>query len=291
VFDGFEERRLTTPRGEIFARIGGQGPPLLLLHGFPESHLMWHAVAPALAVHFTVVAADLPGYGDSFRPPIAPDHSSHGKRAIAADVVAAMESFGAPRFALAGHDRGARVAYRLALDHPDRVTRLAVLDVIPTGEVWARADRMFALGYWHWGFLAQPAPLPERLILADPDTFFDHAVARMGLDASSERYPPGVLDAYRAALRDPDAVIAMCEDYRAGAGVDAEHDAAGGEIACPVLALWGARGALPVFYDDVLAVWRPWAPLLSGGSVDAGHFVPEDAPEATAEALLAFLLG
>lgn len=290
MFEDFAIRRIATPRGEIHARVGGEGPPLLLLHGFPQTHLMWHAVAPALAARFTVVAADLPGYGESFRPAPAADHAPHAKRALAADLLAAMDALGFSRFALAGHDRGGRVAYRLALDHPERVERLAVLDIVPTGEVWERADRVFALGYWHWGFLAQPAPLPERLILGDPDAFFEHAVGRMGLDPTSPCYPAEVLDAYRAGLCDAHSIAAMCEDYRAGATIDVEIDAEGGTISCPLLVLWGSRGALPVFYGDPLAVWRPWAKDLRGEGIEAGHFLPEDAPDEVARALSAFLL-
>src|SRR3954462_13262786 len=168
MFEHFVERELETDRGVIFARVGGAGPPLPLLHGYPQTHLMWHAVAPALAERFTVVAADLPGYGGSFRPPVSEDHAAHAKRALAADLVAAMAELGHQAFAVAGHDRGGRVAYRMALDHPDVVTELAVLDIVPTGEIWRGADATFALGYWHWGFLAQAAPLPEQLMLGDP---------------------------------------------------------------------------------------------------------------------------
>ena len=295
-FEGFEARSFDTGEDSIFARTGGRrdGPPLLLLHGYPQSHLMWHAVAPLLAERHTVVAADLAGYGASFRPAPAPDHAAHGKRAMALDQVEAMGALGFDRFAVAGHDRGGRVAYRMALDHPERVSRLAVLDIVPTGEVWRRADGIFARGYWHWAFLALPAPLPERLIGGDPQAFFDlHVRAGMGLGAEPGRYPPTILDAYRRALDDPDAVAAMCEDYRAGATVDvADDDAdreAGRQIACPVLVLWAGRGGLPVFYDDVLAVWRPWAPDLRGHALDTGHFMAEAQPEQTAEALLAFL--
>ena len=222
LFAGFEARELPTSRGVVHAVVGGSGPPLLLLHGYPQSHLMWHAAAPLLAERHTVVAADLAGYGASFRPAPAQDHAPHSKRAMALDQVEAMAALGFERFAVAGHDRGGRVAYRMVLDHPEKVQRLAVLDIVPTGEVWRRADRDFALGYWHWAFLAQPAPLPERLIGGDPQAYFDlHVGAGMGLGAAPGRYPAAVLDAYRRAFDDPGAVEAMCEDYRAGASVDA----------------------------------------------------------------------
>ena len=274
--------------------MGGSGPPLLLLHGYPESHLMWHGAAPLLAEEHTVVAADLAGYGASFRPAPASDHAPHGKRAMAANQVEAMAALGFERFAVAGHDRGGRVAYRMALDRPECVERLAVLDIVPTGEVWRRADGDFARGYWHWSFLSLPAPLPERLIGGDPQAYFDlHVRAGLGLGAAPGRYPAAVLAAYRRALDDPAAVEAMCEDYRAGASVDAERDdadaAAGRRIACPVLVLWAARGALPRFYGDVLGVWRPWAPDVRGVAIDGTHFFPEDRPEETAAALLSFL--
>jgi haloacetate dehalogenase len=278
----------------VHAVVGGSGPPLLLLHGYPQSHLMWHAVAPVLAERHTVVAADLAGYGASLRPAPAADHVPHSKRALALDQVEAMAALGFDRFAVAGHDRGGRVGYRMALDHPDRVQRLAVLDIIPTGEVWGRADRDFARGYWHWAFLALPAPLPERLIGGDTQAFFDfHVRAGMGLGADSGRYPSEILDAYRRLLDDPGTVEGMCEDYRAGASVDVEHDDAdrdaGRQIACPVLVLWAARAALPRFYGDVLEVWRAWAPVVRGEALDASHFLAEDRPEETAANLLDFL--
>ena len=290
MFDGFDARVLVGARGPIFARVGGSGPPLLLLHGYPETHLMWHAAAPALAQHFTVVAADLPGYGASHKPAAAGDHRPHSKRALARDLVEAMAALGFDRFAVAGHDRGGRVAYRMALDHPQRVSALAVLDIVPTAEVWARADDRLAIAYWHWGFLAQPAPLPERLILGDPDAYYEWHVRRIGLGAAPGRYPDEVLAAYRAQLHDPEIVAAICEDYRAGCSVDRADDEAdrGRPIACPVLALWGANGALPMFYDDVLAVWRPWASDLRGHAVDASHFLIEDQPDEVAGALAAF---
>jgi haloacetate dehalogenase len=293
-FPGFEPRDIPTSRGPVHAMVGGSGPPLLLLHGYPQSHLMWHAAAPLLAERYTVVATDLAGYGASLRPTPAPGHAPHGKRAMALDQVEAMAAVGFDRFAVVGHDRGGRVAYRMALDHPGTVERLAVLDIVPTGEVWGRADRTFAVGYWHWGFLARPAPLPERLIAGDPQAFFDLAVcAGMGLGREPDRYPADVLEAYRRQLDDPGAVEAMCEDYRAGASVDVELDDADrdarNQIACPVLVLWGANGALPHFYPDVLEVWRPWAPDIRGKALDASHFLAEDRPEETAAELLAFL--
>ncbi|MDQ6834703.1 MAG: alpha/beta hydrolase [Actinomycetota bacterium] len=291
LFAGFSAVDVSTPRGTIHARIGGSGTPLLLLHGFPETHLMWHAVAPALAEHFEVVVADLPGYGGSFRPPVSADHTAHSKRAMAADLVAAMAELGHPEFAVAGHDRGGRVAYRMALDAPAAVSRLAVLDIVPTAELWSRADASLALGYWHWGFLAQPAPLPEALILGAPDGFWV-AVQRMGIKADA-RYPEEVIAAYRAQLTEPDAVAAMCEDYRAGATIDRqldEQDRGQRTIDCAVRVLWGAEGALPRFYEDPLTLWRPYAADLSGASIpDASHFLVEDEPHAVAADLRQFL--
>ena len=291
-YGDFETIDVPTPRGVVHARAGGSGPPLLLLHGWPQTHLMWHAVAPALAERFTVVAADLPGYGASFRPRASDDHAAHAKRALAADLVAAMAALGHETFAVAGHDRGGRIGYRMALDHPGVVTRLALLDIVPTGEVWARADATFALGYWHWGFLAQPPPLPERLIAGDPDGFWI-AVERMGIKPGDRRFPDDVVAAYRAQLDDPTAIEAMCEDYRAGATIDRaldDADRGARTIDCPARVLWGAAGALPLFYDDPLALWLPYAPAATGRGVDdAGHFLVEDEPAAVGADLLAFL--
>ena len=292
MFNGFVQHSLQTERGQIFARVAGQGPPVLLLHGYPQTHVMWHTVADLLTDRFTVVVADLPGYGASFRPVPGADHAPHSKRAFAADLTQAMSLLGHERFAVAGHDRGGRVAYRMALDHPDRIDAVAVIDVVPTGDVWARADAQMALGYWHWAFLAQPAPLPERLIAADPDAFFDFHVQALGLGRAADRYPPELMAAYRALLDDVSTVNAICEDYRAGATVDRLHDDADRgvrTIICPLLALWSAGGALPRFYGDVLDVWRPWADDVTGRAMQTSHFVVEDEPEATAEALSAFL--
>ncbi|MFL5863954.1 MAG: alpha/beta fold hydrolase [Solirubrobacteraceae bacterium] len=291
MFEGFEARDLPTDRGTIHAMVGGDGPPLLLLHGYPQTHLMWHSAAPLLAAHYTVVAADLSGYGESFRPAPAADHTPHSKRAMASDQVQAMSSLGHERFAVAGHDRGARVAYRMALDHPDQVSALAVFDIVPTADVWARAQDKLTLVYWHWGFLAQPTPLPERLIAGDPDAYFDNHLLTIGLGTDPQTYPHEVLAAYRRQLDDATAVNAICEDYRAGATVDRELDEAdrGRMIQCPVLCLWGTRGALPLLYGDVLSVWRPWAPEVSGRGVDASHFLVEDQPQDVAAELIAFL--
>jgi haloacetate dehalogenase len=290
LFEGFDTVDVATPRGPIRARLGGAGPPLLLLHGFPETHLMWHGVAPRLAETFTVVAADLPGYGDSFRPEVSEDHSSHSKRAFADDLLAAMRELGHEAFALAGHDRGGRVGYRMALDHPEVITRLAVLDIVPTGEIWSRADALFAFGYWHWSFLAQPPPLPERLLLADPDAFWV-VVQRMGVK-TDERYPDEVLAAYREQCADPATVGAICEDYRAGATIDRQlDDADRGKktIACPVRALWAGAGALPLFYADPLELWLQLAPQATGRAVEAAsHFLVEDAPNEVAKELVEF---
>jgi haloacetate dehalogenase len=281
LFKGFAHRRAACERGEVFARVGGSGPPVLLLHGYPQTHLMWHGVAPSLVDRgFTVVVADLPGYGDSLHPAASDDHVPHSKRAMALDLVQAMGELGFDRFAVAGHDRGGRVAYRMALDHPATVTALAVLDIVPTAEVWKRTDSTSAVSYWHWSFLAQPAPLPERLILGAPEAWFEYHVRRMGIGHDRTRYPAEVVEAYRRQLLDPSAVEGMCEDYRAGATIDRELDEAdrGRQIDCPVLALWGTRGALPRFYGDVLGVWGEWASDLRGRGVEASHFLAEDEP-------------
>lgn len=291
MFDDFETTTLETAGGAIHARVGGDGPPLLLLHGYPQSHMMWHAAARELAQCFTVVASDLTGYGSSAKPPSTEDHAPYSKRAMARNQVEAMGRLGFDAFFVAGHDRGGRCAYRMALDHPERVRRLAVLDVVPTGEALARVDLAFGLGYWHWFFLAQPAPLPEKLIAGDPDAFFSFGGA-LGLGSDEEHYPPEVMAAYRRALHDPATVHAMCEDYRAGASIDRKHDEADRgrhRIACPLLALWGARGKLDEWYD-VLAIWGEWAADVRGRSVDASHFLVEDRPEEVAEELRRFFL-
>lgn len=286
MFEGFESRRLAAGGGrEVFARIGGDGPPLLLIHGYPQTHVMWHAVAPALAERFTVVAVDLPGYGASDRPPVQDDHVPHSKRAWAASLRTAMADLGHEHFAVCGHDRGARVTYRMALDHPEAVSRLAVLDIVPTSDVYDHASRASAAAYFHWYFLIQAKPLPEGLITPDPDHWFEHSLMRM------TDFEPEAMEAYRAGWRDAAAVEAMCEDYRAGFYVDYEIDRAdrdaGRRIEQPVLALWGSRGPMPSWFD-MLEVWRPWCADLRGHAVDATHFLAEDRPEEVADDLIEF---
>jgi haloacetate dehalogenase len=290
-FAGFETFDIATEGTTIHGRRGGEGPPLLLLHGIPETHLMWHRVAPALAERCTVVATDLRGYGASGTPPSADDHSPYSMRALARDQVEVMRSLGFDRFAVAGHDRGARCAYRLALDHPEVVTRLAVLDIVPTGDAFAGADARFSLAYWVWSFLAAPAPVPERMILAAPDVFVGHMLDTWSDDPDA--FPAEIRAAYVDRFRDPDTVHAICEEYRAAATLDVAHDradrAAGRRIACPTLVLWSATGA-DADGDDPLAVWKPWCGAdLYGKPLDAGHFLPEEAPTAVTHALLDFL--
>jgi haloacetate dehalogenase len=291
LFEGFVERAIDTGETAIHLRLGGAGAPLLLLHGHPQTHAIWHRMAPVLAREFTLIAADLRGYGDSGKPPTAPDHAPYSKRAMARDMVAVMRALGFERFFVAGHDRGGRVAYRMALDHPSRVAKLAVLDIVPTGEMYRRADMSFALGYWHWFFLPQPFDFPERLIGADPDRFYLERHA--GRDLAGI-FAPEALAEYRRCWRDPATIHAMCEDYRAGATIDFRIDEedrlAGRRIRCPLLALWGAKGRMGDWYD-VRAIWRDWAEEVEVRPIDCGHYIPEEAPAETAEALIAFFKG
>src|SRR5262245_7709686 len=293
MFDGFASAEVDVGETTIFIRRKGNGPPLLMLHGFPQTHLMWHRVAPALAEEFTVVCADLRGYGASGKPPSRPDHAPYAKGAMALDMVRMMEAQGFSRFSVAGHDRGARVAYRLALDHADRLERLAVLDIIPTGEAFGRADARLALDYWPWSLLAQPAPLPERLITADPEMVVDDALGGWGSDRAS--FPAEVRKAYIEALRDKSTVHAICEEYRAAATIDFARDKedrdAGRRIACPVLVLWSKGSGLDKWYEDAggpLGIWRDWAGDVSGRAIAGGHFFPEQNAAETMAELRAF---
>lgn len=290
MFEGFARRRVATSGAEINALVGGEGPPLLLLHGFPQSHVMWHRVAPALAERFTVVAADLRGYGDSSKPPGDPAHETYSKRSVAKDQVELMAALGFDRFRLAGHDRGARVAHRLTLDHASRVERVAFLDIIPTVEVFERVDQAMGMAYYHWFFLIQPDGLPEHLIGLDPEFYLRRVLNSIG--GTGDVFDPEAVAAYLRAFRDPATVHAMCEDYRAGASIDLVHDredrAAGRKITGPALALWGHNSTVGRLYADPLSIWRPYAPAIQGQALPAGHFIPEEAPDETARALLDF---
>lgn len=292
-FEDFEAADVQADEANIFIRRAGSGPTVLLLHGFPETHLMWRDVAPLLAQDFTVVCADLRGYGRSACPPSSPDHAPYSKRAMAKDMVSVMSKLGFDRFSIAGHDRGGRVAYRLALDHGDRVERLAVLDVVPIADAWERADKNLAIGYWPWSLLAQPEPLPERLVSAAPDAVIDDALDGWG--SAAESFSPKIRAAYIDALSDELHVHAICEEYRAAASIDHEHDLAdrrsGRRIECPVLVLWSGRGPLNAWYareGGPLGLWRSWADDAEGKALDGGHFFPEELPTQTADELNRF---
>jgi haloacetate dehalogenase len=292
LFPGFASERIATSRGRIFARIGGDGPPLLLLHGYPQTHVMWHRVVPQLVGRFRLVIADLPGYGSSDVPATDAEHTPFTKRAMAQTMVEVMEHLGYGQFALAGHDRGARVAYRLALDHPGRLRRLAVLDILPTYDYWAKMDRQLALRIYHWVFLAQPYPLPEHLIQSRPDEYFSHTL-RSWAKTGTDPFDPRALAHYLTALRDPLRIHAVCEDYRAGAHADFDHDQtdfdAGNKITVPLLVLWGGSG-IAASASTPLETWRKRATDVTGGAIDSGHFLCEENPLATTGALLPFFL-
>src|SRR5436309_5534414 len=293
MLEEFEAAEVESGETSIFVRWSGAGPPLLLLHGFPQTHLMWQRVAPLLAQEFSVVCADLRAYGRSGYQPTTRDHEPYSKRAMARDMVAVMARLGFRRFSVAGHDRGGRVAYRMALDHPALVDRLAVLDIVPTQDVWQMADARFATAYWPWSLLAQPEPLPESLLSAAPHAVIDDALAEWGSPARI--FESDVRDAYVRALSNPASIHAICEEYRAAATLDREHDAedrlGGRRIACPVLALWSDRGPLAQWYSDMggpAAIWQAWADDVQGVPVAAGHFFPEEIPQETAAALTGF---
>lgn len=292
LFPGFESRFVETRAAKLFARVGGKGAPLLLLHGYPQSGAMYHRIAPELAKHRTLVIPDLIGYGASDAPEAAPDHTPYTKRAMAAAMVELMEKLGHKRFALVGHDRGGRVGYRLALDHPERVTRLSVLDIIPTWEMWAGMNAMRAQQVYHWTFLAQPAPLPETLIGNSTEFFMEWIFGGRRWGSDRKAFDPRAVEHYRGNFADPKRIHAFCEDYRAGQSTDVSIDdadvKAGRKITCPLLALWGARG-IPSKGEGPLDVWRRWATSVEGQAIDCGHFLPEENPAATLAALLPFL--
>ncbi|MFE4367691.1 alpha/beta fold hydrolase [Streptomyces sp. NPDC056835] len=288
----FSRRTVDADGVRIHTRVAGEGPPVLLLHGYPQTHLIWRHVAPLLAATHTVVLTDLRGYGDSDKPPSDPQHAAYAKRVMARDQLLVMRELGFDRFAVAGHDRGGRVAHRLALDHPEAVSALAVLDIVPTRHAFRHVDADFGRGYYHWFFLAAGNGIPEHLIGADPDFWIR---TRMGGRPSGDTpFTPAVLDEYVRCFSDPAAIHASCEDYRAAAGIDLVHDeedaAAGRRIACPVLALWGEHSFVGRQYD-VPAVWREYADEVQGQALPCDHYVPEEAPDRTAGLLAAFLRG
>jgi haloacetate dehalogenase len=289
-FEGFRLEYVDVPGGRIRLRIGGAGEPLLLLHGNPQTHAMWHAVAPALATRFAVICPDLRGYGGSFKPAPTPDHAPYAKREMARDMVEVMERFGYGRFSIGSHNRGARVAHRLALDFPDRVAKLAVLDIVPTIEHFERTDMAFALGYYHWFWLAQPHPFPETLINAAPEAWFAAHTSREPKPAGF--FQSEALADYLAAVRSPAMISGMCEDYRAAATIDLAQDGAsreaGRKIACPLLVLWGAKGKVGKWYDP-LVIWRQYCTAeVTGGPIETGHYLAEENPRAVLDHFLGF---
>jgi haloacetate dehalogenase len=288
LFEGFARRRIPTGETEINLVMGGKGPPLLLLHGYPQTHVMWHKVAPGLARDFTVVVPDLRGYGDSGKPKSDPAHFVYSKRATAADMVAVMEQIGFRSFRLAGHDRGGRVAHRLALDHPERVERVAMLDIIPTRAVFERVDKALATSTYHWFFLIQPE-LPEALIGANPDFYLEWTLRKWSQNFAA--FAPEALAEYKRCFRDPATIHATCEDYRAGASSDLAHDEAdiAKKIECPLLAIWGQGPATR--WKTIVETWRERARDVRGFPIECGHFLAEEKPKETLEALQKFFAG
>lgn len=287
MFPGFRLLDIATSGTTIRLRTGGSGPPLLLLHGYPQTHALWHKIAPRLSRRFTVVAADLRGYGDSGKPETTHDHAPYSKRAMAQDMAEVMTALGHDRFLVCGHDRGARVAHRLALDHAGRVEKLAVLDIAPTREMYRDTTDRFARAYWHWFFLITPAPFPERMIGADPD---DYWLKKCGAGAAGlTPFSPEALADYLRCFRDPRAIHASCEDYRAAATIDIAHDDADGarQLACPLLVLWGKNGVIEACFDP-LALWRERAADVRGHALPGGHYLAEELPEPVADALERF---
>jgi haloacetate dehalogenase len=289
VFEGFKRGKAQLGEIAINYVIGGSGPPVLLLHGFPQNLAMWAKVAPVLAEHFTVVCADLRGYGDSSKPQCLPDRSNYAFRAMAGDQMALMTSLGFPRFHAVGHDRGGRTCHRLALDHPGAVQSLTVMDIVPTHKLFTEADRAFGLAYWHWFFLAQPEPFPERLIGADPDFFYETCLAGWGAARLGD-FDAEQLAEYRRCWRDKAMIHGSCSDYRAASTIDLEHDAAdiGTKVACPTLVLYGAQGIMAKLHD-VPATWRERCADVRGRAIPGGHFFVDTAPEEAIKALVKFL--
>jgi haloacetate dehalogenase len=288
MFANFSSLDIDTGEAIIHLRKGGKGPAVLMLHGFPQTHLMWHKIADHLATNLTIIAADLRGYGESSKPASTEDHEPYSKRAMARDMVKVMEQLGFSTFAVAGHDRGGRVAYRLVIDFPERVSRIAVLDIVPIIEAFNRADKRFALSYWPFSLLAQPSPFPETAILSNPQLYVNYALDNWSTRADA--FPDQVRAEYVRALSDPATVHAICEEYRAAATIDCEHDAADAgkqPIKCPLLALWSKDGPLDEWYDP-LTIWQHWGTDVRGAPLDCGHFLPEELPAQTERLLHEF---
>ncbi len=292
LFPSFATHRIKTEGAEIFVRTGGRGPALLCLHGFPQCHVMWHRVAPELARHFSIVMPDLRGYGQSQGPGADPEHLGYSKRAMAADCVAVMRALGHERFMVAGHDRGGRVAYRLALDHPEKVERLVTLDIVTTYDAWADLDVDNAVGRFHWMFLARPAPFPETMIGRDPLFMLDYLLSQWAGTKDLTPFDPGALAHYRHWYALPEVIHATCEDYRAGATCDPAFDKAdleaGRKIAAPMLALWGGTRKHG-FVGKPLEAWAKWCDDVRGEPIECGHFLAEEAPRETLAAVMPFL--
>jgi haloacetate dehalogenase len=285
-FPGFERRRIATSGAEINLVTGGSGPPLLLLHGYPQTHIMWRKIAPDLAREFTLVIPDLRGYGDSSKPPAGADFAAYSKRALAQDQVETMRALGFERFSVAGHDRGARVTHRLLRDHPERIERAALLDIVPTLYRFETIDQKAATGSFHWFFLIQPHPFPERLIAAECELFLRKM---LGLSGTAGAHEPEAHAEYLRCFSNPETIRATCDEYRAGASIDLEHDRAdrGKKVEMPLLILWGRRSGQGSGYD-MLAVWREHAGDVRGHAIESGHFIPEEKPDETRRALRDF---
>ena len=288
LFPGFKRKRVRTSGAAINLVHGGAGPPLLLLHGYPQTHAIWHRIAPELAKRFTVIASDLRGYGDSEKPHGLSDHGNYSKRAMALDQVEVMRAQGFDEFLVVGHDRGARVAHRMALDHPAAVVKLAVLDIVPTRTMYANVSREFAKAYYHWFFLLRPEPIPETLIGAHPDFYLESHIGSR--HAGLKPFAPEALAEYRRCFRDPAAIHASCEDYRAAESIDLQHDTADldRKLTAPLLVLWGKHGTIERCFHP-LADWAERAETVQGRPLDCGHYIPEEAPGELLEELLKFL--
>ncbi|MER2528576.1 MAG: alpha/beta hydrolase [Candidatus Competibacter denitrificans] len=284
----FNKIQISTKGAAIFMEHGGSGQPLLFLHGYPQTHMMWHQVASQFTSQFRVLCPDLRGYGDSAKPKSTPDHRFYSKRAMAQDMVELMDYFGYREFSVVGHDRGARVAHRLALDYPDRVKKVCIMDIVPTYHMFKHTDQAFATGYYHWFFLIQPNGLPEKLISTNPAYYLMEKLKRWS--APDAQFAPQAVSEYIRCFSNPETIRASCDDYRAAASIDLEHDEAslGQKIRCPLLVLWGAKGFVHRTYD-VLAVWRQYAEQVEGQALDCGHFLPEEQPDDVVAALREFL--